>query len=179
MPRGSWVHMGMDSKRLSRRIKQPGHDQSFMFSEQQFSACLRSFLDPKEFEVEDKPRDLSSLFPRVGGGRPFGVVPEASIVGVGSRRKLFFEVKKQGPSGNADERACKHHTVQFYKILHDKYGYNYHPFFTVFCQDLAVGVRYTSKHPYFFEKNQYFCWVNYDPLELEIWVRTLCRTHLL
>ena len=104
--------MGMDSKKLSARTKQPGHDRTFTASETNFSTALRSFLDPKLYQVIDKPRDLARIFPREGGDG-LGVHPEASITSVRTGKKLFFEVKKQGPNGNADERACKHHTVQF------------------------------------------------------------------
>jgi hypothetical protein len=128
--------------------------------------------------VEDKPTDLVSLFARIGGGRAYGVIPEASVVGIKTGRKLFFEVKKQGKSGNADERACKHHTVQFYRTLHEKLGYDFHPFFTVFCEDLATDIRYCSKHPYFFEPGQYFCWDGYNPDNLRAWIEGLCKKHL-
>ena len=171
--------MGMDSKRLSKRKKQPGHDRTFEAREARVSACLRELLNPEEFQVEDKPRDLAGLFPRIGGGRPYGVVPEASIISVRSGRKLFFEVKKQGLRGNADERACKHHTVEFYATLHARFGYDFHPFFTVFCEHLATDKRYLSKHPYFFASDQYFCWVDYDdPSPLTAWIDSLCRRHL-
>jgi hypothetical protein len=89
-------------------------------------------------------------------------VPEASITNVSTGRKFFVEVKKQGPAGNADERACKHHTVQFYKALRERFGYSYHPFVTVFCENLATDRRYTLKAEYLFEPNHYFLWVNYD-----------------
>lgn len=39
--------MGMDSKKLSARTKQPGHDRTFTASETNFSEALRSLLDPR------------------------------------------------------------------------------------------------------------------------------------
>lgn len=149
--------MGMDSAKLSARARQPGHDRTFRESEQNFVAALHKILDPDEWKVEDHPRDLAKII----SGR-YGVVPEAAITFLPTGRKMYFEVKKQGPAGNADERACKHHTVQFYKLLHEHTGYDYHPFVTVMCENLAFDDRYTLKHPAYFEDGHYFCWVNYD-----------------
>ena len=170
--------MGMDSKKLSKRSKQPGHDRSFEASEQNFFLALQRILDGLPYEVEEKPRDLAGLFEVPGPKRNFGVIPEVAITSRKTKRKLFFEVKKQGPAGNADERACKHHTTQFYSTLRDRFDYPYHPFFTVFCENLATDQRYVVKHPYFFEEGQYFCWVDYDFAALQEWILDLCRTHL-
>lgn len=149
--------MGMDSRKLSLRSRQPGHDRSFRESEKNFVQALQKILDPAEWIVEDHPAELLKLI----GGR-FGVIPEASIEYRDTGRKFFFEVKKQGPAGNADERACKHHTVQFYKEINKVFGYDYHPFATIMCDSLATLERYTLKHPFYFESDHYFCWVDYD-----------------
>jgi hypothetical protein len=150
----------MDSKRLSERARQPGHDRSFVFSEQTFDSALTTLLDPLEFEVVSKPRELLKMF----AGR-YGVAPEASIRHRISKRPMYFEVKKQGPMGNADERACKHHTVQFQKTLREEIGVEYHAFTTVMCDSLAELDRYTAMHPYFFEEGRFFLWKDFD-LEL-------------
>lgn len=147
----------MDSKKLSARAKQPGHDRTFQASETNFIEALETILDPREWEIVDHPRTLSQII----DGR-YGVVPEASITYRQTGRVLFFEVKKQGPAGNADERACKHHTVQFYKEIHDLTGLDYHPFVTVMCESLATMDRYTTKHPFYFEEDHYFLWEDYD-----------------
>jgi hypothetical protein len=147
----------MDSAKLSARARQPGHDRTFEASEANFVTALREILAPEEWAIVDHPRDLAKIL-----GDRFGVVPEASIQYLPTGRKMYFEVKKQGLRGNADERAAKHHTVQFYKLLRDVTGYDYHPFVTVLCESLATADRYTLKHPYFFEEDHYFCWVGYD-----------------
>jgi hypothetical protein len=149
--------MGMDSAKLSARARQPGHDRTFRASETNFVEALHKILDSNEWAIVDHPRDLVKII----GGR-LGVVPEASIEFRPTARKMFFEVKKQGPGGNAEERAFKHHTVQFYKELQAITGYDYHPFATVLCESLATLDRYTLKHPFFFEPDHYFCWVDYD-----------------
>ena len=149
--------MGMNSELLSKRARQPGHDQTFLLSERNFVGALRTMLDPTEWVVKDHPRDLGKII----SGR-YGIRPEASIEFIPTGKKFYFEVKKQGPQGNADERACKHHTVQFYREMHELFGYSYHPFATIMCESLATLDRYTVKHPFYFEEGHYFNWVDYD-----------------
>jgi hypothetical protein len=149
--------MGMDSEKLSRRTKQPGHDRTFESSERNFEAALAKILDPAEFEIDSKPDELRKIF-----DNRFGIIPEASIRHRQTGRVMYFEVKKQGPAGNADERACKHHTVQFQRTLKKVTGAEYHPFCTIFCESLATDERYTVKHPHFFEEGRFFLWVDYD-----------------
>lgn len=149
--------MGMDSGKLSKRAKQPGHDRTFVKSEMNFEAALAIILDSEEFEIDPKPDELRKIF-----DDRFGIVPEVCIRHKRTRRPMYFEVKKQGPAGNADERACKHHTVQFQRTLLLVTGVEYHAFCTVFCESLATDERYTIKHPYFFEEGRYFLWDGYD-----------------
>lgn len=149
--------MGMNSALLSLRARQPGHDRTFRTSETNFVEALEVILDPSDWSIEDHPRELRHII-----GERFGIEPEACIEFLATGRKFYFEVKKQGPGGNADERACKHHTVQFYKELHSLFGYDYHPFGTIMCESLATMDRYTLKHPFYFEPDHYFCWVDYD-----------------
>lgn len=155
--------MPMDSGKLSRRDKQPGDDQTYRESETNFIRAARSCLDAVTYDVVEKPNELRNLFPSLEPlGTDYGIVPEAAIVNKITGRRFFVEVKKQGEQGNADERACKHHTVQFYKVLHEKYRYDYHPFVTVFCEALSYHPRYTQKARYYFEKDNYFLWQDYD-----------------
>jgi hypothetical protein len=152
----------MDSARLSARARQPGHDTSFRSSELNFIEQAKRCLDPELYEVVANPTDLRECFAPLAQGR-LGLNPEASITSKATGRKFFVEVKKQGPAGNAEERACKHHTVRFYKLMYDLYGYGYHPYVTVFCENLAVDRRYTEKFMFLFEPDNYFLWADYDP----------------
>ncbi len=173
------TNRGMNSAKLSARKKQPGHDRDFLESESAFVKVARASLDPRYYIVEEKPDDLRDLFPKQDSGeRNLGVVLEAVIINRVTKRRLYVEVKAQGKVGNAEERACKHHTVQFYKTLHEKFGYDYHPIVTIFCEDLATFPRYTRKHPYFFEEDQYFNWVNYQPSILAAYLKERCATWL-
>ncbi len=158
----------LDSAKLSSRSKQPGHDRTFTHSEASFVQCLKEILPQSGWEIEDHPRNLSKII----GGR-YGVIPEASIMNKKTGRLMYFEVKKQGGRGNADERACKHHTVQFYKEIHAIFGYNYHPFCTVMCEALAVKPNYTLKHPFYFQEDNYFCWIDYDKSLLDEYLKRI------
>jgi hypothetical protein len=150
--------MGMNSEKLSKRTKQPGHDATFRKSEEDFVKALTMIFegDP-EWEVKDHPKDLQYMI----DGK-YGVIPEASLRNLRTKKVMYFEVKKQGDKGNADERACKHHTVQFEKKLKAFTKMPFHAFVTVMCESLATLPRYTVKHPYFFEEDAYVNWVNYD-----------------
>jgi len=169
--------MGMDSRKLSERLRQPGHDQTFRESEANFIKAATDCLDPTQYAVVDKPRDLLQIF-TCETGRDLGIAPEASITSLATGRKFYVEVKKQGPAGNADERACKHHTVQFYKTMHDIFGYDYHPYVTIFCESLATLSRYTSKAPYLFEADHYLLWVDYDLELLALFLHERCSAWL-
>ena len=165
--------MGMDSARLSARIKQPGHDRTFTTSETNFVAALRQILPERDWAVEDHPRDLAKMI----DGR-YGVVPEAGIRLLENDRVWYFEVKKQGPAGNADERACKHHTVEFYKRLAAWTGMPYHAFSTIMCENLATDDRYTTKHPYYFEADHYFNWIDYELAPLAGYLAMLTERYI-
>ncbi len=152
--------MGMDAKKLSARLKQPGHDQTYRKSEGEFVRALEAIFPADEYVIKDHPSDLESML----SGR-FGIKPEASLTYKPTGRTMYFEVKKQGPNGNADERACKHHTVQFYKSLAEFTGYSYHAFVTIMCENLATDDRYVIKHPYYYEPDHYYLWSDYTDLE--------------
>jgi len=166
--------MGMDSKKLSARKKQPGHDRSFVESETNFENALAMILPEDTYKIVYKPKDVLKMF----GGR-YGIKPEASIEYLPTGRKMYFEVKKQKKDGNAEERACKHHTVQFYKTLAEFTGSDYHAYCTIFCDELATLDRYTVKHTFFFEPGHYFCWVDYDLESLRDFILGLCEKFLI
>jgi hypothetical protein len=168
----------MDSDKLSKRTKQPGHDQTFVASERSFIAAARACLDPNLYEVVDKPKDLGRLFPAAGNGKAYGVEPEAAIVRRDNGRRFFVEVKKQNERGNAEERDCKHHSVQFQKTLKAFLKCDFHPYVTVFCDSLATLPRYTAKIPYFFEPDDYLLWVDYRPDLLAEFLRKRCAQWL-
>lgn len=92
---------------------------------------------------------------------------------------MYFEVKKQGAIGNADERAAKHHTVQFYRELRNITGLPYHPFVTIMCESLATLERYTLKHPFYYEADHFFCWRGYDLDILADFIAHICDRWLM
>ncbi len=165
----------MDSRRLSARLKQPGDDRTFLASEANFARALRGFLPADRYEIREKPTDLRAIFAGDPGTRALGVEPEASLRNKATGRVMYFEVKKQGPAGNAEERAMKHHTVQFYKVLAQVTGMPYHAYCTIFCDHLASLPRYTTKFKYLIEPGHYFLWRDYDVQALQHFIeREIC-----
>lgn len=156
----------MDSARLSARTRQPGHDRTFTTSETNFVKALTLILPWDTYEVIDHPKDLLGIF-GIGAGRDLGIRPEASIRNRATGRVMYFEVKKQGDAGNAEERAFKHHTVQFYKTLQAFTRMPYHAYCTIFCESLAVNPRYTTKFRFLIEPGHYFLWADYALAPLE------------
>jgi hypothetical protein len=152
----------MDSARLSARLKQPGHDRTFTTSEANFVKALGLILPWEDYEVIDHPKNLLGIFASEAGARDLGLQPEASIENRATGRVMYFEVKKQGDAGNAEERAFKHHTVQFYKTLQAFTRMPYHAYCTIFCESLAANPRYTTKFKYLIEPGHYFLWVGYE-----------------
>ena len=168
----------MNSERLSARTKQPGHDRTFLTSETNFIDAARRCLDPSLYEVDDHPSELRNCFGTPPGNRALGLQPEASITSLRTARRFFVEVKKQGPAGNAEERAFKHHTVEFYRLMHRLYGYEYHPYVTIWCDSLAILPRYTHKASFLFEEGQYFLWKGYELEPLCTFLRSRCTAWL-
>lgn len=162
----------MDSRRLSQRAKQPGHDRTFVASETNFVQALRSIVPNDQYDIVEKPRDLRNLFGE------FGVEPEALIRNVKTGKVMYFEVKKQGSAGNAEERAMKHHTVEFYRTLKARTGADYHAYCTIFCESLATLPRYTTKFRYLIEEGHYFLWKDYDVQLLKEFIRDNVLPHL-
>lgn len=164
---------------LSGRSRQPGHDRSFRRSESLFIASAREALDPDLYEVVERPKHLRDIFPPLSDSdRPLGVVPEAAVISRRSGRMFFVEVKKQGDSGNAEERAAKHHTVGFYRLMRERFGYDFHPYVTVFCESLAENPRYTRKIQMLLEPDQFLLWRSYDPALLEGFLTARCAAWL-
>lgn len=171
--------MSMDREKLSARKKQPGHFQVYLESENAFVRFLGRSLNPALFEIGEKPRELLHILPNPGieGAQDaYGIIPDALVTCTATGRKLYFEVKRQNKGGNADERACKHHTVQFQSHLRTVTGYGYHAMVTILCEELANYPKYLAKHPYFFEPDSYFCWKDYnDVRDLRVFLERVVR----
>ena len=160
----------MAREHLSNRFYQPGHDRSFEASEANFIKAARQIL-PANYDVIPKPRDLADIFD------DYGVVPEAMIVSRDTGRFVFVEVKKQGSGGNAEERAYKHYAPGFMRLLEERYGLDYHPFVTVFCENLAEDARYTEKIGRMIDYPHYCLWEEYLLDVLAKWLE-IGRAHV-
>ena len=83
---GSRQTPGTDSGKLSRRIKQPGHDQTFHTSEANLVEVAQSYLDPTRCRVEGKPLDLVYIFDNQSGDSVLGDLPEAVVESLATKR---------------------------------------------------------------------------------------------
>lgn len=152
----------MASRHLSARARQPGHDRTFVASEQRVASACRALLGG-QFVVVEQPRDLADLYgPNPDSGRPLGVVPELLVRSRATGNVLFVEVKTQGSAGNAEERAAKHYTAPFIAAVAARTGMAYHPFVTVFCGRLAVDGRYVTKLPFLVPDGHRLLWRDHD-----------------
>jgi hypothetical protein len=154
--------------RLSARTTQPGHDLSWRSAESIFSSRARRLL-PRQFSVTEKPADLRAFYD-TGSDRPLGLVPEVRLCDEVSGRLLYIEVKRQGPRGNAEERAYRHHTAAFIRMLAKHTELDYHAYATVFCDSLAVDRRYTTKIAAHIEPGHFLLWARYDRTMLATWL---------
>ncbi len=128
---------------------------------------------PPNIGVDDRPSDLRDLFK--GSERNYGLAPEAKIFSKTNDRLFFVEVKKQGPDGNAEERGMKLFTSRLEEVLRDRYGFPYHPYVIVFCENLATDDKYVAKLPYLLQPSSYLLWKNYDPDILQEYLLAKCR----
>jgi hypothetical protein len=170
----------MKNEVLSNRLRQPGDDQTYKKSEKEFYDLAQETLNQKEFLIIAKPKDFSKFFENLDRKKCerkfWGLYPDFSIEKISSKFKLFIEIKKQDINGNANERACKNFTTQFQKTIHgfllkeQSINYNFHPFFIIFCEELAKRKQYTIKHEKFFDAEHYLNWIDYDKEILKKWL---------
>lgn len=152
----------MDSRRLSLRTIQPGHVRTFRKSEDSFHEVASQFNGLEGLRVTRAPSTLKRFYEDEGESHGFGLRPEEEILHEPSGRRLFFEVKNQGPRGNAEERAYRHHTQVFSERLMKLFSLDYHPYFTIFTGNLATDPRYTVKFRYHIADGHYFLWRDYQ-----------------
>ena len=58
--------------------------------------------------------------------------------------------------------------------MHELYGYDYHPYVTIWCESLAVLPRCTRKAVHLMEPDQYFLWKDYELGPLCEYLRARC-----
>lgn len=60
-----------------------------------------------------------------------------------------------------------------------RFGYEYHPFVTIFCEALATNRRYTEKFKCLIPKEHYFLWADYqEKAPLKKFLRKRCQAWL-
>ena len=161
-----------------KKRKPPGADQTYREAENRFFEVARAGLSKRRYEIDRQPNDLMAIFATSEDGGRLGMKPDFSITSVQTKKKLFVEVKKQRDRGNADERACRQYTVGFYCLMKEEFGYDYHPFVTIFCESLATNRRYTEKFKHLIPEEQYHLWVRYEKARLIRFLKARCEAWL-
>jgi hypothetical protein len=173
----------MDSRKLSLRRIQPGHVRTFVKSEDAFHEVAVRFDGVDGLRVTRKPRTLKRFYEDKGETHGFGLQPEEEILHEPSGRILFFEVKNQGPAGNAEERAYRHHTQVFSERIMRLFNLDYHPYFTIFTGNLATDARYYLKFRYQILDGHYFLWKDHQSQagwdELHAYLKSLIERFLI
>ncbi len=128
-----------------------------------FVATGLAALNPSlDLRVTRNPKTLRLFYREDGETHRYGLSPEEEILHIPSGRILFFEVKNQGPRGNAEERAYRHHTMVFSRRIMELFKLDYHPYFTIFTGNLATDDRYILKFRHHIETTHYFLWRDYN-----------------
>jgi hypothetical protein len=136
---------------------------SWTTAEQQLAVLARALL-PATYAVSVHPRDLQHWYHRdtADTGRSSGLIPDLKITDLLTGNYLFVEVKRQGGTGNAQERMYKPYTAKFVTELGGYTGLNYHPFVTVLCDNLATDGRYRRQITAHVPDGQLLFWTGYD-----------------
>jgi hypothetical protein len=115
-------------------------------------------------------RTLKKAFAAGGGCEIDCMIEHAS-----SGRKIFLEVKNQGPAGNAHERAAKYATPSVIEHVKEKLGVSYIPFAYIFTGEMVerLDYRVELETTYGFAPNHLFMWRKEHPAEPLIhWLET-------
>jgi hypothetical protein len=93
-----------------------------------------------------------------------------------SGKKIFIEVKNQGPAGNAHERAAKYATPSVISHVQNKFNISYNPFAYIFTGEMVdrLDYRIELETTYGFAEDYLFLWSKEHPLEpLTQWLESV------
>jgi hypothetical protein len=101
---------------------------------------------------------------------------DCKIENLRTGRRIFLEVKNQGPAGNAQERAAKYATPSVIAHVQKKFGVSYHPFGYVFTGEMVerLDYRVELETTYGFAADHMLLWRKERPLApLVDWLETV------
>ena len=166
----------MASEDLSKREKQPGHDRSFVKSEDSVKKVMERVVSWYP-QLTTTTKSRFKIFPKYSNGY---IMPENTIVNNKNGKVMNFEVKKQGDKGNAEERVFKLFTPKFSEAMKKFHNVDYHPYKAIFCESLATNERYTGKFDVYLDDDDYFLWEDYEnEEELENYIENVIKDYLL
>jgi hypothetical protein len=113
-----------------------------------FNGVMATHLSSVDnYDFVKKPKTLRHIYKK-----GHGIVPDFSITNTETNKTIWVELKRQGNSGNAHERACKYFApaiVQSAKkignLLDDEF-----PFWLIFMDGLANNERYRREIIFWF-----------------------------
>lgn len=149
------------SKILSGRAIQPGSMKYGLPAHQRFDSAV-SLL--KDTQIIAEPR----FFQKQGW---VAMIPDYCLVRDG--RAIFFELKRQGPQGNAHERLYKNFTTKKMNLVIENYGLSEYPLYGILCDSLATEHRYIREFAQNLERENYFLWKDYDEVALSVFINKI------
>lgn len=132
-------------------------------AEEVFDALMRQHLKGTEIEAIPKPKNLKGIYGSVETKRrgkakgirttSYGIEPEYAFQHTGTNKMIFVEIKRQRPSGNAHERACKYMMPGIVKSAQAiaKQPEHIIPFWWIFTNGVATDSRYRREIQHWFK----------------------------
>ena len=119
------------------------------------------------YKLRKRPDDLNRIY-----GGDHGIFPDFSITNENTGRKIFIEVKRQGPEGNAHERAGRYFAPGLVKEgrKKGKLPDGVFPYFLIFTANLASDDGYRREITKWFNeelKEHFLLWKDWSPDLLE------------
>ena len=116
-------------------------------AELEFSDVMRDHLAGTSFSIEDKPRELATIY-----GRNRGIHPDHALRNRDTNKSIYVEIKRQRARGNAHERACKYMMpgILLSSRRHAKQPNDVIPVWWVFTGGIATNDRYRREIMHWF-----------------------------
>lgn len=122
-------------------------------AELDFGEVMRQHLTGTDFTVDDRPRDLASIYGRgQESSRAGGIRPDHAICNATTGKAIYVEVKRQRAAGNAHERACKYMMPGILRSARQHAGQpeDVIPIWWIFTNGIATDGRYEREIMHWF-----------------------------
>ena len=150
------------NKHLSARKKwQDKANLGGLSREETAKKILETLLrDDPTYTLFERPQQLSKIY-----AAKWGIVPDFAIQNNRTLKIAFFETKRQGPQGNAHERACKYFAPGLQAAMSAIGGFP-RPVFTIYMNGLTNDPKKVAEIAAWYEhpdwSDRYLLWPNRD-----------------